>query len=335
MASMIDFKQLMKEERERFKQQTKKNATTLTKNDNNNKDAITTQLTQDLIKEINKKYDSLEIKELKINEKHEHKTIKDFEIKNNILKNSIYYVPEVLTEDSYNIINTIINTSTEKCWTQLKTRKLQIWGGHVGLDKEGSAVPNYLSDLSTLLNSHFKIFNESSTNNHNNSNNTTIASSNFKNDEEDDIYMKMNNNNNKNETPNHYLINNYSPGEGILPHQDGPSYLPKVVILSLQESCVFSFYKYIEGNSNERRDQPPVASLCLKPNSLLFFTNDAYHKYLHSIAAVVEDVIDSEACGMTLNKEEANVVTDEKICRINSRISCTIRKVFWQKENIL
>ena len=78
-----------------------------------------------------------------------------------------------------------------------------------------------------------------------------------------------------------------------------------------------------------------VASLCLKPNSLLFFTNDAYHKYLHSIAAVVEDVIDSEACGMTLNKEEANVVTDEKICRINSRISCTIRKVFWQKENIL
>ena len=30
MASMIDFKQLMKEERERFKQQTKKNATTLT-----------------------------------------------------------------------------------------------------------------------------------------------------------------------------------------------------------------------------------------------------------------------------------------------------------------
>ena len=93
---MIDFKQLMKEERERFKQQTKKNATTLTKNDNNNKDAITTQLTQDLIKEINKKYDSLEIKELKINEKHEHKTIKDFEIKHNILKNSIYYVPDVL-----------------------------------------------------------------------------------------------------------------------------------------------------------------------------------------------------------------------------------------------
>ena len=270
MASMIDLKQLMKEERERFKQQTKKC------HHINKKMIIIIKINNystysRFNKEINKKYDSLEIKELKINEKHEHKTIKDFEIKNNILKNSIYYVPDVLTEDSYNIINTIINTSTEKCWTQLKTRKLQIWGGHVGLDKEGSAVPNYLSDLSTLLNSHFKIFNESSTNNHNNSNNTTITSSNFKNDEEDDIYMKMNNNNNKNETPNHYLINNYFPGEGILPHQDGPSYLPKVVILSLQESCVFSFYKYIEGNSNERRDQPPVASLCLKPNSLLFY----------------------------------------------------------------
>ena len=90
MASMIDFKQLMKEERERFKQQTKKNATTLTKNDNNNKDAITTQL--DLIKEINKKYDSLEIKELKINEKHEHKTIKDFEIKNSEIEDLEKYL---------------------------------------------------------------------------------------------------------------------------------------------------------------------------------------------------------------------------------------------------
>ena len=208
--------------------------------------------------------------------------------------------------------------SDESCWKQLKSRKLQIWGGQVGIDEEGSAVPQYLSILSNVLNNQLKIFKD----------NRGTGSTN---DIGDDNQKKKKKEND--ETPNHYLINHYCVGEGILPHQDGPRYLPKVVILSLQESCVFSFHKYISPDSTQRRDQLPVASLCLKPNSLLYFTEDAYHNYLHSIAPVVEDIIDSEACGVTLNKILANVKPNEKIRRINSRISLTIRKVFWPNED--
>ena len=39
--------------------------------------------------------------------------------------------------------------------------------------------------------------------------------------------------------PNHVLINEYLPGQGILPHTDGPLYVPIVVTISLQ---VYSIY---------------------------------------------------------------------------------------------
>lgn len=42
--------------------------------------------------------------------------------------------------------------------------------------------------------------------------------------------------------PNHVLINAYEPGQGIMPHQDGPAYAPLVAILSLGAPCVLRFY---------------------------------------------------------------------------------------------
>ena len=42
-------------------------------------------------------------------------------------------------------------------------------------------------------------------------------------------------------TPAHVLVNSYQPGQGILPHTDGPSYLPCVAILSLGAAAVFRF----------------------------------------------------------------------------------------------
>lgn len=40
---------------------------------------------------------------------------------------------------------------------------------------------------------------------------------------------------------NHVLINAYQPGEGILPHEDGPLYHPAVAILSLASPAVVRF----------------------------------------------------------------------------------------------
>lgn len=47
----------------------------------------------------------------------------------------------------------------------------------------------------------------------------------------------------ENELPtyNHILINVYPPGVGIMPHFDGPMYLPKVVVLSLGGPAIIKF----------------------------------------------------------------------------------------------
>jgi alkylated DNA repair protein alkB family protein 6 len=50
--------------------------------------------------------------------------------------------------------------------------------------------------------------------------------------------------------PNHVLVNAYSPGQGILPHQDGPAYWPGVCILSLAAPAVIRFRrKLADGGS--------------------------------------------------------------------------------------
>ncbi|GLC61181.1 hypothetical protein PLESTB_001728400 [Pleodorina starrii] len=41
--------------------------------------------------------------------------------------------------------------------------------------------------------------------------------------------------------PNHVLVNSYMPGEGIMPHEDGPAYHPVVAILSLGAPAVLRF----------------------------------------------------------------------------------------------
>ena len=314
MTSVIDFKELLKKEREKFKkgklprQNRLSNSTSESDETARGETKNAEQGYTNLLDEVNGNLDLQTLREtIKVTEHVRIRHLNDFKITSSVLEGgSLYYVPNVLEESSYNSILEIINSSSEACWKELKTRKLQIWGGHVGTDKSGSAVPNYLNVLAEEINKHLQIFN--------------VAG---------DRCSRSN------ETPNHFLINHYSVGEGILPHQDGPSYLPKVVILSLHESCVFSFYKYIPPESNANRVQPPVASICLRPNSLLYFTGEAYCKYLHSIAAATEDQIDSQKCGITLNKKEARVVSGQKIVRTRSRISLTIRKVFWPSSDSL
>ena len=42
---------------------------------------------------------------------------------------------------------------------------------------------------------------------------------------------------------NHVLVNSYLPGEGIMPHQDGPLYHPAVCILSLGCPAIVRFWR--------------------------------------------------------------------------------------------
>eukprot|EP00441_Pelagodinium_beii_P019835 CAMPEP_0197657768 /NCGR_PEP_ID=MMETSP1338-20131121/44833_1 /TAXON_ID=43686 ORGANISM="Pelagodinium beii, Strain RCC1491" /NCGR_SAMPLE_ID=MMETSP1338 /ASSEMBLY_ACC=CAM_ASM_000754 /LENGTH=253 /DNA_ID=CAMNT_0043234217 /DNA_START=222 /DNA_END=980 /DNA_ORIENTATION=- len=82
------------------------------------------------------------------------------------------------------------------------------------------------------------------------------------------------------EVPNHVLVNQYQAGEGIMPHTDGPAYLPRAAILSLGSAVVFEFWR---DHAHAKTGESPV-SLLLPPRSLLVFEAEAYTSHLHGIA---------------------------------------------------
>lgn len=63
---------------------------------------------------------------------------------------------------------------------------------------------------------------------------------------------------------NHLLINVYPPGVGIMPHFDGPLYLPKVVVLSLGGPSIISF-------TDSYNNKHKVSRLLLEDHSLHIF----------------------------------------------------------------
>lgn len=52
---------------------------------------------------------------------------------------------------------------------------------------------------------------------------------------------------------NHVLINEYEPGQGIMPHQDGAAYWPVVATVSLAAPIVLDIYGKAEDGHVERQ----------------------------------------------------------------------------------
>ncbi|THH33375.1 hypothetical protein EUX98_g863 [Antrodiella citrinella] len=111
--------------------------------------------------------------------------------------------------------------------------------------------------------------------------------------------------------PNHIILNEYKPGQGIMPHEDGPTYHPVVATLSLGSHAVFHYYKYkpeeekgvapsttaiFSASTGLGRaiDKEPVMSLLLEPRSLVITTSDLYTSHLHGIDDVREDTFGPE-----------------------------------------
>lgn len=105
------------------------------------------------------------------------------------------------------------------------------------------------------------------------------------------------------EPPSHVLVNCYKPGDGIMPHEDGPEYKPVVAILSLGATAVFRFFeKKRSGNvpgsaqyagDDASRHRIPSLSLIVPGNSLLVFRGKFYDQYLHGIDSVRAERVDS------------------------------------------
>ena len=138
----------------------------------------------------------------------------------------------------------------------------------------------------------------------------------------------------KHKEPNHVLINEYNPGEGIMPHEDGAAYSPVVATISLGTPIVLDIYsKRSEKQDGTDGDESPnlVAShrIFQEPGSLLVTTGEAYVNLLHGISPTTKDEnlnVDTVANWELLGDKEA-LVQKGGVSERGLRISLTYRDV--------
>jgi len=124
--------------------------------------------------------------------------------------------------------------------------------------------------------------------------------------------------------PNHVLINEYQPGQGIMPHKDGPLYLPRVAIVSTGGTVVMQLTppKIDVLDDAEPQSQCNPLQIILKPGSLLVFEHDVYEQWMHGISETTESVIEENTINCHLVGQHVG-----DLIRRDRRVSLTIRRV--------
>uniref|UniRef100_G1RLP2 Probable RNA/DNA demethylase ALKBH6 n=2 Tax=Nomascus leucogenys TaxID=61853 RepID=G1RLP2_NOMLE len=204
----------------------------------------------------------------------------------------IYYVPDFISkEEEEYLLRQVFNAPKPK-WTQLSGRKLQNWGG---LPHPRGMVPERLPPwLQRYV------------------------------DKVSDLSLFGG------LPANHVLVNQYLPGEGIMPHEDGPLYYPTVSTISLGSHTVLDFYEPRRPEDDDPTEQPrppprPTTSLLLEPRSLLVLRGPAYTRLLHGIAAARVNALDTAS-----PPPNAAVCPSARpgACLVRgTRVSLTIRRV--------
>ncbi|KAL5046219.1 hypothetical protein BDW71DRAFT_67859 [Aspergillus fruticulosus] len=135
--------------------------------------------------------------------------------------------------------------------------------------------------------------------------------------------------------PNHVLVNEYTPGQGIMPHEDGAAYYPLVATLSLGGVVVLDLYEKNnhsscngddEGNGGGRTRQPKYRIL-QERRSLLVTRGGIYRNYLHGIAErhKEENLGPDSICNWELLGDVERFA--EGWCERGTRVSLTYRDV--------
>ncbi|XP_030383879.1 alpha-ketoglutarate-dependent dioxygenase alkB homolog 6 [Scaptodrosophila lebanonensis] len=138
---------------------------------------------------------------------------------------------------------------------------------------------------------------------------------------------------------NHVLVNEYLPGQGILPHTDGPLFFPIISTISCGAHTVLEFAKRENANPDAGQtaatatvpggdNAPPrkvIFKLLLEPRSLLILKDTLYSDYLHSISEVNEDTLCDRICNYDLCENTYKI--GDHLARRAPRISLTIRNV--------
>lgn len=175
------------------------------------------------------------------------------------------YLPNFITEEEESYLIRKIQESSQHKWKILANRRLQIWGGEI--TGKGTLCSQPLPDFICKF---------------------------------PDIISKIQQTGafdcSPHCQPNHVIMNEYLPGQGIMPHEDGPVYHPVVATLSLGSHCVFNYYTYHNSEPSEVSEAwvinpRPTHSLLLERRSLVISFGDMYTSHLHGIDGVTEDFL--------------------------------------------
>ncbi|KAL8480897.1 hypothetical protein ACS0TY_027424 [Phlomoides rotata] len=235
---------------------------------------------------------------------------------------TVLYIPEYVSAAEEHQLLQNINEAPVSKWKSLKNRRLQNWGGVV--HEKGLLAQDLPPWLKKVTN---RIYEESG------------------------LFPSA---------INHVLINEYLPDQGIMPHQDGPAYMPVVAILSLSSPVVMDFVphpnlrntadttgnnnedvisnlSHMEMSSDELSSKYRPFSVVLMPRSLLIFKDMAYSDYLHGIKDSENQRYD-EAVNVihSLNRDDLEIDGDERVIhRTTTRVSLTCRLVTKVRKNLI
>ncbi|WVW78629.1 hypothetical protein I302_100588 [Kwoniella bestiolae CBS 10118] len=193
-----------------------------------------------------------------------------------------YYIPDFISPEEEEYLLRKIEESPQPKWKKVGTgRRLQYWGGT--MSKNGILLPEALPDFLTSFPNIIERIESF----------LRVASS-AKGKEKMELGM------------NQVLVNEYLPGQGISPHEDGPAFHPLVATLSLGSHTVLDLHHYINPTSPSPPMIPsnssttpegktiaaiPLAHLLLMPRSLLVLSSSLYTSHLHSISSTAKDII--------------------------------------------
>ncbi|CAO1631938.1 unnamed protein product [Sympodiomycopsis kandeliae] len=175
-------------------------------------------------------------------------------------QDGFFYIPNFVTEQEENYLLDKIATAPQPKWKTLQNRRLQYWGGQVS--SKNTLIPQQLPEFMTRFPPLLQTI----------SNTGAFTGS-------------------AHNAPNHCLVNEYLPGQGIMPHEDGDAYFSAVATVSLGSHTMLDIYRWAtEDNDDEvngkirAREQEPIFSILQEPRSLLITTGSAYKNFLHGIA---------------------------------------------------
>ncbi|KAE8145002.1 hypothetical protein BDV25DRAFT_79431 [Aspergillus avenaceus] len=202
------------------------------------------------------------------------------------LPDDAFYIADFVTEEEEQLLLQKITTAPLPRWTHLSHRRLQTW-------------PSALTKSDTLLSSPLPPW---------------LVSPIIHRFKALGIFADA-----PHGAPNHVLVNEYRPGQGIMPHEDGAAYYPLVATVSLGAPIVLDLY--------QKGQAQPQHRILQERRSLLVTTKTIYTDLLHGVAETTKDerLSPDSICNWDLLRERDQFQCGW--CERETRISLTYRDV--------